>query len=53
MDTALAAAQKMKDKMNEGNHIGNLGLSYSALDEPRKAIEFYEKQLVIVREIGY
>jgi len=32
--------------------LGNLGLAYSDLGEPRKAIEFYEQALAIAREIG-
>lgn len=32
--------------------LGNLGLAYAALGDARKAIEFYEQQLVIVRGIG-
>jgi tetratricopeptide (TPR) repeat protein len=35
---------------NEG--LGNLGNAYAALGDARKAIEFYEKQLAIAREIG-
>jgi tetratricopeptide (TPR) repeat protein len=33
-------------------HLGNLGLAYSDLGEPRKAIEFYDQALQISREIG-
>ena len=32
--------------------MGNLGLAYAELGETRRAIELYEQQLVIVREIG-
>ena len=32
--------------------MGNLGLVYSDLGEPRKAIELYEQALKIAREIG-
>lgn len=32
--------------------IRNLGLAYARLGEPRRAIEFYERRLVIAREIG-
>ena len=52
LNSALSTARELKDKMSEGNHLGNLGLAYAALGDARKAIEFYEKQLVIVREIG-
>ena len=32
--------------------LGNLGIAYTALGEPRRAIELYEQPLVIAREIG-
>ncbi|MGQ0604367.1 MAG: tetratricopeptide repeat protein, partial [Anaerolineales bacterium] len=32
--------------------LGNLGLAHAALGDARTAIEFYEQQLVIAREIG-
>ncbi len=31
----------------------NLGNSYAAVGETRRAMQFYEEQLAIVREIGY
>ena len=33
--------------------LGNLGIAYSDLGEPRKAIEYYEQALKIDKEIGY
>ncbi|MHC1754303.1 MAG: tetratricopeptide repeat protein [Methanosarcina sp.] len=42
----------LKDKQIHGAVLGNLGLSYSHLGEPRKAIEYYEQALKIAREIG-
>jgi len=38
--------------MAEGAILGNLGIAYRNLGEPRKAIEFYEQRLIIAREIG-
>lgn len=32
--------------------MGNLGVAYAVLGEPRRAIEFYEQALVIDHEIG-
>lgn len=52
LEAALAAARKLGEKKNEGNHLGNLGLAYAALGETRKAIEYYEQALAIAREIG-
>ena len=46
------AARITKHRQAEGNALGNLGLAYADLGEPRKAIEFYEQGLVIDREIG-
>ena len=52
LQTALDAARRLGDKQTEGVHLGNLGLAYADLGDARKAIEFYEQQLIIVREIG-
>jgi tetratricopeptide (TPR) repeat protein/Cdc6-like AAA superfamily ATPase len=49
---ALAAARRLKDRAAEALHLGNLGNAYADLGDPRRAIEFYEQQLVITREIG-
>ena len=45
-------AREIGDRRGEGADLGNLGLAYAALGEPRRAIELYEQQLVIVCEIG-
>jgi tetratricopeptide (TPR) repeat protein len=39
-------------RRNEGIHLGNLGLAYADLGEPRRAIEYHEQALAISREIG-
>ncbi len=52
LKAGLNAARLSKDRVMEGNHLGNLGLAYSDLGEPRKAIEYYELALKISREIG-
>ncbi len=49
---ALAAARQRGDRSHEAVHLGNLGLAYLDLGEPRRAIELYEQCLVIAREIG-
>ena len=43
----------MGDRRSEGSALTHLGLAYAALGDAHKAIEFYEKQLIIVWEIGY
>jgi tetratricopeptide (TPR) repeat protein len=52
LETALAAARKLKDKRMEGVHLGNLGNAYSDQGETRKAIEYQEQALDIAREFG-
>ena len=51
-EQALEIVREIGDRRGEGTALGNLGIAYSALSEPRHAIELYEQQLVIVREIG-
>jgi tetratricopeptide (TPR) repeat protein len=48
----MEIAREIGDRRGEGAALGNLGNAYAALGDARKAIEFYEQQLVIVREIG-
>ncbi|WKZ48683.1 MAG: tetratricopeptide repeat protein [Anaerolineales bacterium] len=52
LNLALDGAYKLNRKDAVGVHLGNLGIAYAVLGDARKAIEFYEQQLVIVREIG-
>jgi tetratricopeptide (TPR) repeat protein len=52
-EIALAAARKLQNRKYEGYALGNLGLAYAALGEPRRAIQFHEQALLIDREIGY
>ena len=48
----VEAAKAVGYKASEGTALGNLGLAYADLGEPRKAIAFYDRDLVIAREIG-
>jgi tetratricopeptide (TPR) repeat protein len=48
----MEIARAIGDRRGEGTALGNLGLAYADLGETRKAIEFYEKALIIDREIG-
>jgi len=52
LEAALSAARKLKHRAKEGAHLGNLGIAYAVLGEPRRAIGYYEQILVIHREIG-
>ncbi len=52
LEAALAAARRLGRRDAEGAWLGNLGLAYADLGEPRRAIEYYEQRLVIAREIG-
>ena len=48
----LAIAREIGDRRGEGNALGNLGIAWRDLGEPRKAIEYFEQKLAIAREIG-
>ncbi|HKU77035.1 MAG TPA: tetratricopeptide repeat protein, partial [Pyrinomonadaceae bacterium] len=52
LEIAVAAARQLKDRIWEGNTLGNLGIAYDHLGESRRAIQFYEQQLAISRELG-
>lgn len=51
-EIALAAARRGNDKAREALHLGNLGIAYWHLDEPRRSIEYYEQWRAIAHEIG-
>ncbi|MEK6300042.1 MAG: tetratricopeptide repeat protein [Acidobacteriota bacterium] len=52
LEVMLEAARRLKHRGAEGYALGNLGIVYFALGEPRKAIEYHEEGLAIAREIG-
>jgi len=52
LESALAAARRLKDRGAESAHLGNLGLAYSDLGDAREAIQYHEQVLPIMREIG-
>jgi tetratricopeptide (TPR) repeat protein len=52
LEAALGAAQRLNHRGAESMAMGNLGLAYADLGEPRKAIQHYEQHLQIAREIG-
>ncbi len=51
-DKALAIAQEIGDRRNEGALLGNLGTAYRDIGQVEKAIEYYDKALAIAQEIG-
>jgi tetratricopeptide (TPR) repeat protein len=51
-EIGLAAARHLKAREVEGRHLGNLGIAYKNLGEPRRAIEVYQQRLTIAHEIG-
>jgi len=51
-EDAVEASRALKDRRDEGNHLGNLGIAYKDLGEMDKAIEHQTAALVISREIG-
>jgi tetratricopeptide (TPR) repeat protein len=52
LEQAAAAAGRGGNKHDQGAHLGNLGLAYSALGQVERAIAYYEQALAIAREIG-
>ncbi len=52
VEAGLAAARRLKDRVLEGAHLGDLGIAYAALGETKRAIEHFEHYLGIARETG-
>jgi len=52
LEVALGASRKLKNRVREGYHLGNLGLAYDSLGDYRLAIEYHEQHLAIAREVG-
>jgi tetratricopeptide (TPR) repeat protein len=53
LEAAVGAARRLgpAGRAAEGRHLGNLGLAYAALGEPRRAIGYYEGALAISRDM--
>ena len=49
---ALAIAREVGDRRGERSALGDLGLAYAELGEPRRSIECCEQALAIARETG-
>lgn len=52
LESALDAAQRLKNRAAEKFHLIYIGNVYWALGEARRAIEFYEQGLAIIRQIN-
>ena len=52
LNLALTATQAAKKRDTEGKVLGNLGLTYSHLDETEKAIDYHQQALIISRELN-
>ncbi|MBE9058282.1 tetratricopeptide repeat protein [Sphaerospermopsis sp. LEGE 08334] len=48
---ALIIYRQIKDRLGEGQSLGNLGVAYYALGDYTKAIEYHTSSLAIAREI--
>ena len=52
LNTALDAAQKLKNRKGESAVLGNFGIAYKNLGETRKSLKYHEQSLAIARDIG-
>jgi tetratricopeptide (TPR) repeat protein len=52
LETGVKAAQKLGDKLWEGNSLGNLGIPYRLLGNYQQAIVYYDKALIIFKKVG-
>ncbi|NIM04478.1 MAG: tetratricopeptide repeat protein [Armatimonadetes bacterium] len=52
LESALAAARRLKDRESEGRHLGSLGGVYTNSGDSRRAIEYCQKAVDMYREIG-
>lgn len=50
-EQSLKISREIGDISTEGVCLGNLGLAYRNLGEPKKAIEYYDQALKIAKEI--
>jgi tetratricopeptide (TPR) repeat protein len=52
LETALAAARRLKRRDWEGNALGNLGIAHDQMGEYRRAIDCHDQHLQIAREFS-
>ncbi len=51
-EAALHAARKLRDRLTEGVHLGNLGSAYKDLGDAHTAIGYYQQALGVARDMG-
>jgi tetratricopeptide (TPR) repeat protein len=51
LEIGLKASRKLDEPQQIASHLDNLGIAYSSLGEYQKAIEYYEKALIVCRKI--
>ena len=52
LEISLAAARELKERLVEGDALGNLGIAYAELGDSRLTIDFFEQALLIHRGLG-
>ena len=52
LEASAQAAHRLGNREREGNALGNLGIAYQQLGEPKRAIEYHEQALTFARETG-
>lgn len=52
LTAAVSAAKQLGQKQWQGAALGGLGNAWYVLDDPQRAIGFYEQHLIIAREMG-
>ncbi len=52
LQASAQAARRLGNREDEGMALGNLGVAYRQLGEPKRTIEYCEQQLTIARETG-
>jgi len=52
LKAAVLAARQLKDRAAESKHMNSIGIVYSRLGEPQRAIELHEQCLAIARQMG-
>ena len=51
LEVSAHAARRLGNREREGMALGNQGLAYAALGQPKRASEYFEQDLAIAREM--